>query len=251
MWTRFVFSKPPNPKRAGTITSLGPSPPLRTLLDSKWLAASQIKNKKIICTRCRYVKKSMQLTHHPAILMLPDHKRHVENPQEIKGTIAVNAWLEGNNSDQTLISRKCLSQFPWSIKHLLSLFFSFFFSFLLLLLCLFVCLLLFLFSFIFFSSFSSLISHTVYEDVKHHKRRCSSFRPQELCESGGGRPGLPVPNSPYYLSGRTATFQMKKKRNSSFRRAQERPELPRWRWSWTVLCFRFQQLVVRTLSLWL
>ena len=83
-----------------------------------------------------------------------------------------------------------------------------------------------------------------------------SFRPQELCESGGGRPGLLVPNSPYCLSGRTATFQMKTKRNSSFRRAQEQPEL-RWRWNWahtvscgTVLCFRFQQLVVGTLSLW-
>ena len=23
------------------------------------------------------------------------------------------------------------------------------------------------------------------------------FRAQELCESGGGRPGLPVPNKPY------------------------------------------------------
>ena len=30
---------------------------------------------------------------------------------------------------------------------------------------------------------------------------------QELCESGGGRPGLPVPNSPYGLCGRTATFE--------------------------------------------
>ena len=31
-------------------------------------------------------------------------------------------------------------------------------------------------------------------------------RVQELCESRGGRPGLPVPNSPYGLCGRKATL---------------------------------------------
>ena len=31
-------------------------------------------------------------------------------------------------------------------------------------------------------------------------------RAQELCESRGGRPGLPVPNSPYGLRGRKATL---------------------------------------------
>ena len=31
--------------------------------------------------------------------------------------------------------------------------------------------------------------------------------PQELCESRGGRPGLPVPNSPYGLCGRKATLK--------------------------------------------
>ena len=31
-------------------------------------------------------------------------------------------------------------------------------------------------------------------------------RGQELCESGGGRPGLLVPNSPYGLCGRKATL---------------------------------------------
>ena len=30
------------------------------------------------------------------------------------------------------------------------------------------------------------------------------IRAQELCESRGGRPGLPVPNSPYGLCGRKA-----------------------------------------------
>ena len=34
----------------------------------------------------------------------------------------------------------------------------------------------------------------------------SKCRDQELCESGGGRPGLPVPNSPYGLCGRKATL---------------------------------------------
>ena len=29
---------------------------------------------------------------------------------------------------------------------------------------------------------------------------------QELCESGGGRPGLPVPNSPYSVRDRKATL---------------------------------------------
>ena len=34
-----------------------------------------------------------------------------------------------------------------------------------------------------------------------------SGRAQELCESRGGRPGLPVPNSPYGLCGRKATLK--------------------------------------------
>ena len=35
----------------------------------------------------------------------------------------------------------------------------------------------------------------------HHKA-------QELCESRGGRPGLPAPNSPYGLCGRKATLNL-------------------------------------------
>ena len=31
-------------------------------------------------------------------------------------------------------------------------------------------------------------------------------RTQELCESGGGRPGVPVPNKPCDLCGRKATL---------------------------------------------
>ena len=34
------------------------------------------------------------------------------------------------------------------------------------------------------------------------------FRAQELCESRGGRPGLPVPNGPYGLCGRKATWNL-------------------------------------------
>ena len=33
------------------------------------------------------------------------------------------------------------------------------------------------------------------------------LRTQELCESRGGRPGLPVPNSPYGLCGRKAAHK--------------------------------------------
>ena len=35
-----------------------------------------------------------------------------------------------------------------------------------------------------------------------------SSRAQELCESGGGRPGLLAPNSPYGLCGRKATLNL-------------------------------------------
>ena len=35
-----------------------------------------------------------------------------------------------------------------------------------------------------------------------------SHRAQKLCESRGGRPGLPVPNSPYGLCGRKATLNI-------------------------------------------
>ena len=34
---------------------------------------------------------------------------------------------------------------------------------------------------------------------------CGGYRALELCESRGGRPGLPVPNKPYGLCGRKAT----------------------------------------------
>ena len=47
----------------------------------------------------------------------------------------------------------------------------------------------------------SLIVLTVSVDV-NNTERVSAFRGRELCESRGGRPGLPVPNSPYGLCGR-------------------------------------------------
>ena len=37
----------------------------------------------------------------------------------------------------------------------------------------------------------------------------STHKAQELCESRGGRPGLPVPDSPYGLCGRKATLNLK------------------------------------------
>ena len=49
----------------------------------------------------------------------------------------------------------------------------------------------------------SLIVPMVSVDLKQHfKKKTSEFRAHELCESRGGRPGLPVPNSPYGLCGR-------------------------------------------------
>ena len=39
-----------------------------------------------------------------------------------------------------------------------------------------------------------------------HTVQNSQIGAQELCESGGGRPGFPVPNSPYSLCGREATM---------------------------------------------
>ena len=43
-------------------------------------------------------------------------------------------------------------------------------------------------------------------DIKQHWTKCRDFRAQELCESRGDHPGLPVPNSPYGLCGRKATL---------------------------------------------
>ena len=41
---------------------------------------------------------------------------------------------------------------------------------------------------------------------KKKKKFDSRHRTQKLCESGGGRPELPIPNSPYSLRGRKATL---------------------------------------------
>ena len=53
---------------------------------------------------------------------------------------------------------------------------------------------------------------------EHLKRHSPFLRVRELCDSRGGRPGLPVPNSPYGLCGRKATFNSL---NSFPNRAQE------------------------------
>ena len=44
--------------------------------------------------------------------------------------------------------------------------------------------------------------------IKVEPEKCTLvvIRAQERCESRGGRPGLPVPNSPYGLCGRKATL---------------------------------------------
>ena len=47
-------------------------------------------------------------------------------------------------------------------------------------------------------------------DVKLHVYLLTRYlRAMELCGSRGGRPGLSVPNSPYGLCGRKATFEEK------------------------------------------
>ena len=55
----------------------------------------------------------------------------------------------------------------------------------------------------------SLISLMVSVDVKQHERRRMNHTELRSCvsESRGGRPGLPVPDSPYGLRGRKATLK--------------------------------------------
>ena len=43
-------------------------------------------------------------------------------------------------------------------------------------------------------------------DIKLQWTHSYTFRAQKLCERRGGRPGFPVPNSPYGLCGRKATL---------------------------------------------
>ena len=52
----------------------------------------------------------------------------------------------------------------------------------------------------------SIVVRTVSVDVKQHWN--TAVRTWEPCESRGGRPELPVPNSPYGLCGRKATLNM-------------------------------------------
>ena len=60
----------------------------------------------------------------------------------------------------------------------------------------------------------SLIVRIVSVDVEQHLNK---HRAQEMCESGGGRPGLPVPNSPYSLCGRKATLSLNTVPDLTFR----------------------------------
>ena len=66
-------------------------------------------------------------------------------------------------------------------------------------------------------------------------------RAQELCDSGGGRPGLPVPNKHHGLCGRKATFE--EEDEACGVRVQElceriggRPGLPVPNWPYYGLC---------------
>ena len=55
--------------------------------------------------------------------------------------------------------------------------------------------------------FPSLIALMVLVDVKQNLKKKSGARAQELCESRGGRPGLPAPSSPHGHCGRQATVE--------------------------------------------
>ena len=58
----------------------------------------------------------------------------------------------------------------------------------------------------------SLIVRTVSVDVKQHlkkKKKKTQIRTQEMCESRGGRPGLPIPNQDG-LCGHKATLEEEK-----------------------------------------
>ena len=68
---------------------------------------------------------------------------------------------------------------------------------------------------------SSLISLTVSVDIQQHWER-NFMRAQELCQSQGGCPELPVPDSLYSLYGRKATLN----------------------WNWTVHCVVLYYLVL-------
>ena len=52
----------------------------------------------------------------------------------------------------------------------------------------------------------SLIIPMVPVDVKNIELELARVRAQKLCGNRGGRPGLPVPNSPYGLCRRKATL---------------------------------------------
>ena len=59
---------------------------------------------------------------------------------------------------------------------------------------------------------SGMASHILFvikfEGAKSVLFSGDSRRAQELCESPGGRPGLPIPNSPDGLCGRKATLNV-------------------------------------------
>ena len=59
----------------------------------------------------------------------------------------------------------------------------------------------------------SLIVRAVSVDIKLHMKK-KNPRVQEMCESRGGRPGLPVPNSLYALCGRKAIFEIEESQST-------------------------------------
>ena len=54
--------------------------------------------------------------------------------------------------------------------------------------------------------FGVWLAHAAFDALPTELSSCRCVRAQELCESGGGHPGLPVPNSQYGLCGRQTTL---------------------------------------------
>ena len=74
----------------------------------------------------------------------------------------------------------------------------------------------------------SLVSNSPV-DVKQHWTWTQKLRVRQPCECRGGRPGLPVPNSPYGLCGHKATLNLNSETQTS-------GAMWKWRWpSWPSL----------------
>ena len=71
--------------------------------------------------------------------------------------------------------------------------------------------------------FTQLLNSEKRRRRRRRSRSGATIRPQELCETQGGRPGLTVPNSLYGLCGRKTTLKSNSTDKTSCTRASTRP----------------------------